>query len=706
MKTFTIYRFSDVDKYDLHIIGKNALQLAELEQAGFPIAPGFIISTKAYFQFINHNNIKMKIKQLLSTIHFDQPESVHQVSNLIKKLILQEQLSEEFMKDVYDAYSKTTGFLSTQSVSLTSSPVVDNDMYQIEEHKEYFEDIKGETNLMIKIKEIWVSVFHPKSLMYRQKNNVDHFRYGMAIIVQKTIKPETQGILYTIDPETSDKSKIVIETEGGGDKTHFVFAKNSLILENKKDPITNISQNQLLDLALLGKKLDKYFYLPHKIFWAITSNQIYLHNSRGGSCFQPQDIASFEKPTKRLHLLLKGIPAANGLVTGQARVILGVKDIINVKSNDIIIIPALDPKFKPALKKAAAIISDSGDKTSQVAFIARDFGIPAIVGCKDAVKKIKDGQILTINGNNGEVYKSAPLNGSKHTITATKIFCDNPDNIKDKSDVDGIIIRDNLFIKDLATHPKKILRDGKKELFIEKLAKEVWSICKLYFPKPVLYSFSDTYSEAYAKLKGGKDYEIQELNPLLGFRGAYRYINEPHLFAMELEAIKLVKEYSDINNLWLTIPFIRNTHEFSEIKRMLDMHKVHRSPIFQLWLTVSIPANIFSLEEFIKMGIDGVVIDIDMLTTLLLGVDNENHTLNQAFNQNDSSVLRALEQIIKTAHKHHVHTILYGKELFLNTSLLETAIKWGITSVVMQTEQIKQSRELLHEIERKTIENK
>jgi pyruvate,water dikinase len=329
---------------------------------------------------------------------------------------------------------------------------------------------------------------------------------------------------------------------------------------------------------------------------------------------------------------------------------------------------------------------------------------------------LKNGMIITINGSKGEIYKGATFLTSSmghseentHVKTATKIYVNlaEPEFASSIAarNVDGVgLLRAEHMISSIGTHPKKMIHDGKKQLFIDKLASQIETFCAAFNPRPVIYRASDFKSNEYRNLIGGREFEPVEANPMLGYRGTFRSIHDPEVFRMELEAIKIVRQKKNLKNLWLMVPFVRTVRELVEVKKIIHDAGLQRSPLFRLWMMVEVPANVIQLEEFIKVGIDGICIGTDDLTTLMLGTDPGNSEVARAFSEQNPAVLWAIEQSIRTARKNHVTSSVSGQAVSLYPEILEKLLEWGVTSISVNPDVAAPIREHIAKAERKIL---
>ena len=259
------------------------------------------------------------------------------------------------------------------------------------------------------------------------------------------------------------------------------------------------------------------------------------------------------------------------------------------------------------------------------------------------------------------------------------------------------------MIADIGIHPKKLLKEGKQKFFIEKLSQDLLKFCQAFNPRPVVYRATDFKTNEYRNLIGGKDYEPEEPNPMLGYRGAYRYMSDPQVFNMELETIKLVRDQYGFKNLWLMLPFVRTVNELVEVKKIIAKSNLSRSPTFKLWMMVEIPSNVILLDQFCQVGIDGVSIGSNDLTMLILGADRDNAEVAKIFDERNPAVLWALEKTVKTCAKQGILCGICGQAPSEYPELVEKLVEWGITSISVNPDAIERTREIVYHSELKFV---
>jgi len=748
----SILWFRQVNKQDIALVGGKGANLGEITQAGFPVPDGFIITSTAYFNFLRENSLTTKINHLLGTINFNKSDSLLQVASHIQKLIKSSEISEDLVKDIIRNYRILSGPLADALVAVRSSATAEDlPGASFAGQQETFLNVIGETSLIIKIKEAWASLFEPRAIFYRHEQRFDHFRVGIAIVVQKMIESEKSGVMFTTDPVTNEKSKIVIEAiyglgelivQGAVTPDHYEVDKNEMkiltkyishqekklvrtkdtnkeVKINKKESDKQkITDNQILDLALLGKKLERHYYFPQDIEWAIEKDKIYIVQTRPITTIdtsKKKNLISEKSIT--LPLILQGAPASFGIASGPVRIINSLHDIPKIQIGEILVASQTNPDYVPAMKKAVAIITDKGGRTSHAAIVSRELGIPAVVGTEKATLILKTGMVVTVNGEKGEVYKGGIVKSSLQNqsltvipsnkiTTVTKIYVNlsQPDFAEKVAakNVDGIgLLRAEFIMANIGIHPKKLIHDSKKNLFVNTLANALERFCVAFNPRPVIYRASDFKTNEYRGLVGGKDYEPIEPNPMLGYRGAFRYISDPKVFELELEAIKYVREKKGLKNLSLMIPFVRTVNELLQVKKILSKNGLHRSPTFKLWMMVEIPANVILLDKFIAVGIDGVSIGSNDLTMLILGTDRDNSEVASIYDEQNEAILWALEKVIKTCNKYKITSSICGQAPSLYPSLVEKLVQWGITSISVSEDAIDSVRKTVAEAEKK-----
>ncbi len=745
--------FSQVGKGDVGLVGGKGANLGELYKLGVSIPNGFIVTSQTYFENLKNSGALDRIRGILYGLNVEDPIFLESKAKACREEILKIKLDSKFEKNLYDFYKKLSGKNDVFVAVRSSATAEDLPEASFAGQQSTFLNIRGKENVKEAILSAWASLFEARAIFYRAQKNFDHFKIGIAIPVQKMVQSEVSGVMFTVDPITGDKDKIIIEAAWGlgelivsGQVTpdHYEIKKGSFgILAksivgqskqlvrsnqgNKLIPVSRpfqksqkLSDEAIMELARIGVKIEKHYFFPQDIEWAFKKNTLYIVQTRPVTTMKktpetkPQEIstAASKKP------ILQGAPASPTMSTGKVVIIKSPKELSKVRKGDVLVTEMTNPDYVPAMRRAVAIVTDRGGRTSHAAIVSRELGIACVVGTGNATKILKDGMVVTVDGTRGQVFEGQVLTGKKTIIaksstkpaaafqTATKLFVNlaEPDLAAQVAakNVDGIgLLRAEFILAQIGIHPKKIIEENKQEEFVEQLSRGLSIFGRSFGRRPVIYRASDLKSNEYRNLKGGDKYEPAESNPMLGYRGAFRYIKDPDVFKLELEAIKKVRKNHP--NLHLMIPFVRNVGELITVKSLVEEIGLFADRDFKFWMMAEIPSNVILLEDFIKVGIDGVSIGSNDLTMLILGTDRDNEEVAGEFNELDNAVLWTLEKIVRTAHKNKIACSICGQAPSVYPDLTKKLVSWGITSVSVNPDAIDLTRKIIYEAEQELL---
>lgn len=754
--------FNEVDKDDIPLVGGKGANLGEMVGAGYPVPNGFIVTAPAYYYLIEYNKLQYKIKSLLKGVDVQNADKLRSTSQKVKNLIKTAEVPEDLAKVIIEHYLKLDKKTKEPLVAIRSSATAEDlPDASFAGQQETFLNIKGTANVVETIRSAWASLFEPRAIFYREQKGFDHFKVGIAVPVQIMVQSHISGVMFTVDPVTEEKDIMIIEAvwglgelivQGAVTPDRYNVEKGSYIINQKiiseqklelkklkgknikisvpksRQKEAKLSDPQIKKLAEIGEKIQKHYFFPQDIEWAVEKGKIYILQTRPITTLGEDRHTEFSTEklgraiSKSLKLLIKGDPASPGINSGPVNIIHSSREIGKIKKGDILVTEMTTPDFVPAMKKVIAIVTDKGGQTSHAAIVSRELGITCVVGTEKSTKLLKNGNIITVNGKTGEVFAGAlpprkikliTQKESKAQIfkarkTATKVYVNlaEPDIAAKVAlrNVDGVgLLRAEFMIAQIGVHPKKMIEDRKSKVFIEKLTSGLETFCRAFYPRPVVYRTTDFKTNEYRNLTGGKAYEPEEENPFLGYRGAFRYIADEAVFDMELKAIKKVRNKAGFKNLWLMIPFVRTKKELVKTKRIIASQDLTRSSTFKLWMMVEIPSNVILLEDFIDVGIDGVSVGSNDLTMLILGVDRDNQEISSAFNEKDPAVIWAFERIIKIANRKKITSSICGQAPSLYPDLTEKLVELGITSVSVSPDAIERTREIVYRAELKKI---
>jgi len=424
-------------------------------------------------------------------------------------------------------------------------------------------------------------------------------------------------------------------------------------------------------------------------------------------------------------IVARGLGSSPGIGKGKVTILASPKEIGKIQKGDVLVTEMTTPDFVPAMKKASAIVTNSGGMTCHAAIVSREMGIPCIVGTKNGTQVLHDGQFVTVDATRGIVYdgdfelggkkEETPAAGSAASqaallvpVTGTKVYVnlaevDLAEKVS-KLPCDGVgLLRAEFMIGDIGEHPKKMLKEGRGQEFIDRLAEKLRVFATSFYPRPVVYRATDFKTNEYRNLRGGEEFEPQEANPMMGYRGCGRYITEPEVFSLELQAIKKVREEYGMKNLWLMLPFVRRIGEIRAIKEMLKSHGMHHTLDFKLWIMVEVPSTVFLIDQFCDEGIDGVSIGSNDLTQLILGIDRDNATLAEGFDERNQAVLRAIERVVKVCNEKKVTVSICGQAPSVYPDFAEKLVEFGITSMSVNPDAVERTRRVVASAEMKVM---
>ncbi len=751
-KKWWVVPLKHISHNDLPLAGGKGANLGEMLRNNFPVPNGFVVTSQAYFDYLEANNLNQKITKIIKEVNVADLTQLDQAAKQIQELILKTSLSQDLIQLILKEYHQLThSLLSDPKVAVRSSATAEDlpDASFAGQQATYL-NVQGEKELINAVQKCWASLFTPRAIYYRQVKGFSTKKVGIAAVVQLMVESRSSGVMFTIDPVTNDKTKIIVEAifglgemivQGSVTPDHFEIDKKSfqivtkrkgnqdkkMVYKNKDNVVIplnkkeqeswKISDEEAIKLAKIGRKLENHYLKPQDVEWSIDSD---------GHLFivQTRPVTTMDEINKKLSQKanvigdpdLKGAAASPGVAEGHAKIIATQKDAASFKEGEILVAKMTSPDLVPIMKKSAAILTQEGGLTSHAAIVSRELGKPCIVGINGLLDKVKNGQFLTVDANKGYIYFGEKNITHKANLyrqpreenlkTRTRIYTNlsDPDLAETiaKEDVDGVgLLRaEFMIINEFKVHPKKLISEGKSQYFIDKMAENLKRFAKAFYPRPVVYRATDFKTNEYRHLEGGQEYEPLEENPMIGYRGAFRYINDGAIFRLELQAIKKVRQ-EGLNNLHLMIPFVRRIEEVKTIQKIIAKEGLKNSNDFKLWVMVEVPSMVILIEELMESGIQGVSIGTNDLTMLTLGTDRDNHEVASIYSELDPAVLWSVERVIKAGKKHNVTVSVCGQAPSLYEEFTAKLIELGVTSVSVSPDRIQPTRQLVYQLEKK-----
>lgn len=749
-KTAHILWFDQISKNDIPLVGGKGANLGEMYTADIPVPNGFVVTAKAYFDFVEKTSLKKKILQELSGLDVNRSKDLMAASEKIKTAILAAEMPSSLKDEIKKAYHKLSGENDRYVAVRSSATAEDLPDASFAGQQETYLNIKGFEEVVKNVQKCWASLFESRAIFYRTDKGFNHMKVGIAVPVQLMVQSDVSGIMFTVNPLTNNRAEISIEAayglgqpvvSGELNPDQYIVTKNKFDITYKyiakqtwqlslggNAPVSAAFQEEqkmtdakVKELAKIGAHVEEHYKMPMDMEWGMEGKKLYIVQARPVTTLKFQDNTDDLKIDESKHpkLLLEGLGASPGVASGKVIIVKNPSEIDKVLQGDILVAEMTNPDYVPAMRRAAAILTDKGGRTSHAAIVSRELGIPAVVGSLKATQMLTNGEVITVDGIDGKVYEGdvTAVNDKKETIvslaelelkTHTKIYMNlaEPELAPEMAmrRVDGVgLLRAEFMIANIGTHPRKFIEDGKSADFTKQLAEGLEKFAKAFNPRPVVYRTTDFRSNEYKNLKGGAKYEQEEFNPMIGFRGVGRYIDDAEVFKLELDAILHVRNKLGYKNLYVMLPFVRTIQQLREVKKLMSAHGLRRSGNFKLWMMAEIPSNVLMINEFIDEGIDGVSIGTNDLTMLTLGVDRDNEKVAPIYNEMDPAVLKALEMLVTTCRKRGITCSICGQAPSVYPELVKMLVEWGITSVSISPDVVEKTRRIVYEQEQKAL---
>ncbi len=733
----------NLGKEDVKTIGGKGANLAELINAEFPVPEAFFITTEAYEEFLKSNDLREKILDLIKEINYDDVDSLNNASDKIKELIIGAEIPEKMKYQIIDAYKKLYGGppvdldfvkpMDTPFVAVRSSGAME-DVEGASSAGQYetFLNVKGEKKLIEAIKKCWASLYTSRVIYYRHKHKQPQDT-SIGVIVQRMINSEKAGVAFTIDPTNPVKGskKIVIEAcwglgeslvQGKVEPDRYIVDKDTgEIIEKhigkkateivrdiygvnvervvKRDRVDAqvLSDYEVVALAAYCKKIEQHYNFPEDIEWAMERGKIYIVQTRAVTILE-------EKETEEVKgtPILEGYGASPGVATGIVKVILDPKEINKIEKGDVLVTKMTNPDFVVAMEKSAAIITDEGGITSHAAIVSRELGVPCIIATKTATQTLKDGMKITIDATHGKIYsgeieiKEKKAEALKiKTRTQVKVNLAFPGTAERAKHADGVgLLRLEHMLTKAGMHPIEYIRSGKHVELIEIIVDGVGKVAQAFYPKEVWVRSLDARTDEFRNMQGGEK-EPEEDNPMLGWHGIRRSVDEPEILKCELEALKQLHE-KGLNNVVWELPFIIDV---SELRKAKEIAQSVNAPT-NFGIMVETPACALTIEEFCKEGIAFASFGSNDLTQTTLGIDRNNENLIKIFNEMHLSMQFLFKHVIETCKKYNVESSICGELPSNRRDAVEFLVKTGIDSLSVNIDAIDKVRGWVSEIEK------
>jgi len=743
-----IVPFARARRRDVPSLGGKGANLGEMTAAGLPVPPGFVISIDAYTTFYAANELGRRAQDELAQVNADNPASLERSAKALQQMIVEAEVPDRLRVAIEQAYANLMKDEAKARVAVRSSATAeDTAQFSFAGMFESYLNVGGKEELIDRVKGCWASTFGARVLFYRIKQGMP-LEMPVAVVVQRMINSDKAGVIFTTDPATQDSSKIVIEAawglgeavvQGSVMPDRHVLDKDSLsevdstiarkefllAWDDKKHSTERVdlaadtraeapvlTQGELRTIGELAKRAEQHYGVPQDLEFAIEGGKIFLTQSR------PITTLAEHAPPKQQggsigKVLVRGLGASPGRVSGAVRMLESPTHESALEAGEVLVTHMTSPDWVPIMRRAAAIVTEAGGMTSHAAIVARELGLPCVVGARDARRALSNGAVVTVDGSAGTVseggasppspgagQKTAPplaTQEDRGPITATKVYVNlaEPDRAAEvaRRDVDGVgLLRAEFMMVEALEHmhPRAFLKERSEDEFVERMANNLRQFAQPFHPRPIVYRAMDFRSNEFKNLKGGAEYEPTEANPMIGYRGCFRYTREPDLFALECRALADVRH--DFENLHLMIPFVRTARELEHCLALVDAGPLGQDQRLERWIMAEVPSVVYWLPRYAELGISGVSIGSNDLTQLLLGVDRDSELLAADYNERDGAVLNAIACIIRECRRLGLTCSICGQAPSVHAEYAEHLVRWGIDSISVNVDAIERTR--------------
>ena len=768
--------FSETGLNDIAIVGGKNASLGEmyrhLSGKGILVPEGFATIAAAYWQFLDENKLREELHTTLEKLDTEHFRNLDDISEQARNIVLKGEFSLPLKDAIIRAYRQLSG-PSGEAIAVavrSSATAEDLPTASFAGQQESYLNIKGESSLLNACKRCYASLFTSRAIKYRADKGFKHMDIALSVGVQRMVRADkgSSGVAFTLEPETGFRDAIVINgtwglgeniVQGTVNPDEFVVFKPSLrghkksIISKKtgskqktmvyaegpepafgshtinidtpgeKRKLFTLSDEEVVRLAQWALVIEEHYKTAMDIEWAKDglTGELFIVQARPETVHMAKEDARLwyaYRLKEKGKILAKGISLGDKIASGKARILNHPGEAGRLQEGEVLVTDMTNPDWDPIMKKAAAIVTNKGGRTSHAAIVARELGVVAVVGAGNATEVIRDGQELTVScaeGKTGVVYEGK-LAWEKEIIDTSEISLPRTEVMLILADPDkafrysflpnngiGLMRMEFVINNTIQVHPMALVKyeeledkaakekidrltelyPDKENYFTDQLSQAVGSVAAAFYPKDVIVRMSDFKSNEYANLIGGKQFEPEEENPMLGFRGASRYYSPLYRdgFRLECEAMKIVRNEMGLTNVKLMIPFCRTVQEGMKVISLMEEYGLKRGENgLEIYTMVEVPSNVILADKFARI-VDGFSIGSNDLTQLTLGLDRDSSLVSPLFNENDEAVIRLISQVIRIAKENNIKIGLCGQAPSDFPEFAQFLVEQGIDSI-------------------------
>ena len=739
--------FSELNKNSGKVAGGKGANLAEIYNIKMPVPPGFVVTAQAYDYFIKSAEIDKKIKEILSDIDYEDTKQLEESAKKIRELIINSKMPEDLKEEIVEAYEtlNTEGieegkYSAALDILKKSEPLfvavrssaTTEDLAEASfaGQQESYVNVKGNIELLTNIKKCQASLFTARAIYYRNKQGFKDIEASLAVVVQKMIDSDKSGVIFSKDPSYNNDNIIIEAVYGLGEgivsgiitPDKYIVSRNLEIIEkkieNKKLALTRdsggkkitvklkeerakskvLTDFEIKKLAEYALKLEDHYKKPQDIEFAIEAESIYLVQTRPITTMNKR----FDSVKEiKGEVILKGTPASPGIGFGIVKIVKTMSDLDKIRKGDILVTEMTNPDMVVTMQKSSAIVTDEGGMTSHAAIVSREMGIPCIVGTQEATKKLKDGEIITVDGFTGKVYKGKVsdevekevLPVEVKTRTKIKVMVDIPSFAKraSKTNLKSVgLVRIEGIIAESGKHPNYFIKNNKVKEYEEVVFKGVNEIAEHF--DELWVRTSDIRSDEFKNLEGAS--KTEELNPMLGMHGIRYGIKNPLILKAEINALKRVSEKD--KKIGVLLPQVISVEEVKKVKEVLEELDFRDA---QLGVMVETPAATQIIRELCEEGIDFISFGTNDLTQFTLAIDRGNEQVQYLYDEMHPAVLNEIKYVIRNCKRFNVETSICG-QAGSKKEMVKFLVENGIDSISVNADAASEIAEYVSELEK------
>ena len=747
-----VKKFEELSKSDIGIAGGKGANLGELTQAGIPVPPGFVVTAQAYKYFMDEAGINDQVMEILDAIDINDTKALQAAAEEIKTIIIESPIPDDlvlFIREYYNELCQRVGEDDTDVAIRSSATAEDLPEASFAGQQDTFLHVSGDDEVIEYIRKCWASLFEARAIFYREENDFEHSKVYIAVVVQKMANADKAGVMFTVNPSTGEEIALIEGSWGlgesvvSGDVTpdnYQVDKKDNEIINvtisDKKVMYTNdeagtsvkvdvpedkrkervLSDDELIELTEMGKRVQAHYGEPMDTEWAFEKDMLFLLQARPITTLGNADEVAGDASSDLGDVLVRGLGASPGMASGTVKIILDIDELDKIKDGDIMVTTMTTPDMVPAMRRASGIVTDEGGVTCHASIISRELGIPCVVGTGDATAKLEENTGVTLDGKKGLVFdgisetkeeatvvagtvEAAPI----ITVTEVKANVSMPEAAEKAAatGADGVgLLRTEHLMLTSGIHPGKFIADGREDELIDTIADNVQIVADAFYPKPVWYRTLDAPTDEFITLEGGEN-EPREHNPMLGWRGIRRELDQPEILKCEFKAIKKLHE-KGYTNIGIMIPLSQSPEELKQAKALCSEVGFEPHKDVDFGMMVEIPAAAIMIDEYIKVGIDFVSLGTNDLTQYTLAVDRNNEFVAKHYTEEHPAVMKLIERTIRKCAEAGVTCSICGQAGSV-PHIVEKLVGYGITSVSSNTDAIADVRKTVARAEQKII---